>query len=353
MNNQYFNANQPHFQNFNPMQEFDQSKSNFHIQSDQISYNSNFLEQRGSVDATQCGVTLDNNFPIWMFYSFPIITFFNSNLVPDYFELHECPPITTPEDDRTPPVDLRVIDQSPTSISLAWKLVDKSLEVISYEVFRDGVKIADLPKDILTYTDTGLTPGTTYTYSVQAHVIDYHSNIVTGLTTTITPSAMHHPEPPTNLRVTKQTQTSITLTWDAPLYTLSRASYIIIRNGEKIADVTKLTYTDTDLKPATTYTYTVRTQISSEDSNIATGVTFKPVKKNVKPAKTSTDTKADIRIGSRVRVNQNAKKWATGENIAPFVLGQVYRVQQMRNNNKELLLSNVMSWIKRRDVTIV
>lgn len=60
-----------------------------------------------------------------------------------------------------------------------------------------------------------------------------------------------------------------------------------------------------------------------------------------------------IRVGSRVRVNQNAQRWVTGQGIPNWVRGQTYTVQQMRNNNNELLLSSVMSWIRRNDVTLV
>ena len=60
-----------------------------------------------------------------------------------------------------------------------------------------------------------------------------------------------------------------------------------------------------------------------------------------------------IRVGSRVRVNNNAQSWATGQRIPSWVRGQTYTVQQMRNNNNELLLSNVISWIRRNDVTLV
>jgi len=60
-----------------------------------------------------------------------------------------------------------------------------------------------------------------------------------------------------------------------------------------------------------------------------------------------------IRVGSRVRVNDNAQSWATGQRIPSWVRGQTYMVQQIRNNNNELLLSNVISWISSSDVTLV
>jgi len=60
-----------------------------------------------------------------------------------------------------------------------------------------------------------------------------------------------------------------------------------------------------------------------------------------------------IQVGSRVRVNQSARIWATGQAIPSWVRGQIYTVQQIRNNNNELLLSEVISWIRHNDVTMV
>jgi len=61
----------------------------------------------------------------------------------------------------------------------------------------------------------------------------------------------------------------------------------------------------------------------------------------------------NIRVGSRVRVNSNARTWATGQNIPAWAIGQTYTVQQLRSNNNELLLSGVLSWIRRSDVTLI
>jgi len=60
-----------------------------------------------------------------------------------------------------------------------------------------------------------------------------------------------------------------------------------------------------------------------------------------------------IHVGSRVRVNDNAQSWSTGQAIPMWVRGQTYRVQQIRNNHNELLLANIISWIRRSDVTLV
>ena len=60
-----------------------------------------------------------------------------------------------------------------------------------------------------------------------------------------------------------------------------------------------------------------------------------------------------IHIGSRVRVNQGARIWATGQGIPEWVRGSIYTVQQIRSNGNELLLAGVVSWIRRNDVMLV
>ena len=60
-----------------------------------------------------------------------------------------------------------------------------------------------------------------------------------------------------------------------------------------------------------------------------------------------------IRVGSRVRVNNTARRWATGESIPSWVRGQTYTVQQIRRNNSELLLQEVISWINSDDVILI
>ena len=64
-------------------------------------------------------------------------------------------------------------------------------------------------------------------------------------------------------------------------------------------------------------------------------------------------TQPPITIGSLVRINQTAQTWATGQNIPQWVIGQTFRVIGLRNNNRELLLEGVNSWINIKDVTLI
>jgi len=113
------------------------------------------------------------------------------------------PPVTPPPigDALRPPSNLRVTDKTQTSISLAWDAPQTIVQVISYEIFRNNVRIADVPGNNLTFVDHALAPGTTYTYTVRAHAISGHSNTATGTTSqqTITPPPTQPPltPPPT------------------------------------------------------------------------------------------------------------------------------------------------------------
>lgn len=72
-------------------------------------------------------------------------------------------PDTTPP---TPPGNLQGIAVSPTSVALNWTAAGDDVAVTNYVIFRDAAMIADIPG--LSYTDTVLTPSTSYIYDVLA-----------------------------------------------------------------------------------------------------------------------------------------------------------------------------------------
>jgi arylsulfatase A-like enzyme/chitodextrinase len=73
-------------------------------------------------------------------------------------------PDTTPP---TVPTNVMVTSTSPTSIALSWApSTDPDSPVGGYQIFRNGTQTATSPTS--TYTDTNLTPNTTYTYAIAA-----------------------------------------------------------------------------------------------------------------------------------------------------------------------------------------
>ena len=75
----------------------------------------------------------------------------------------QTPPDTTPP---SVPIGLTVTGTTTSSVSLAWTASTDNIGVAGYAIFRAGVQIGT--SVAVSYTDTGLTPATNYTYSVAA-----------------------------------------------------------------------------------------------------------------------------------------------------------------------------------------
>ena len=64
------------------------------------------------------------------------------------------------------PIGLHSTGTSSTSVSLAWSASTDDVGVAGYRIYRDGIKIG-APAGT-SFTDSGLAPGTTYSYCVRA-----------------------------------------------------------------------------------------------------------------------------------------------------------------------------------------
>ena len=179
------------------------------------------------------------------------------------------------------PTNLTVTDTTTTSISLSW--TQPSTDIVGYSVYRceEGAtactpawhvwvaNAGDAPPAPTTYTDTGLTEGTTYRYAVTANDSNYDesswSDEVTG-TVPYTP-----PDAPTNLTVTDTATTSISLSWTQPSNDITAYNVYRCEEGATACDPTwhawvannpetapaPTTYTDTGVTGGTTYRYAV------------------------------------------------------------------------------------------------
>lgn len=65
------------------------------------------------------------------------------------------------------PQNLRITAAGPNSISLAWDASTDNIGVLGYRVYRNGAVLNTTPNT--SYTDTGLSPNTTYNYQVEAY----------------------------------------------------------------------------------------------------------------------------------------------------------------------------------------
>jgi fibronectin type 3 domain-containing protein len=166
------------------------------------------------------------------------------------------------------PAGLKVTGQTKDSISLSWEAVSG---VDGYSLTRSGGSGGPSAQTTAStsYTDTGLTPDTTYSYEVTAYKGSAQSApaAISGKTL---PETL---DTPAGLTITGQTQNSISLSWGA---VSGAEGYSVTRSGGSGGPSTKTTastsYTDTGLTPDTTYGYQVtayKGQIKSATVNIS------------------------------------------------------------------------------------
>ncbi|PSL43747.1 fibronectin type III domain protein [Chitinophaga niastensis] len=134
---------------------------------------------------------------------------------------------------------LTVSTQSQTSLLLNW--IDKPNPVYNetaFEVYRSATTggpyklVAKVNTDVLTYTDNGLNPNTTYYYVIRpingngAAPVSVEANGKTSADTTA-------PTAPANLTVTGTTNNSVTLTWAAATDNIAVTGYDLYINNMK------------------------------------------------------------------------------------------------------------------------
>ena len=144
---------------------------------------------------------------------------------------------------------------SSTQIYVAWAAAAGSSGVTGYRVYRDGTQIATVAA--AAYSDTNLAPSTTYSYTVAA--VDGAGNVSSqsAAAAAKTLAATVTLAPPGNVTATALSSTQINVTWSPGTGNQNVTGYRVYRNGGLIATVNALTYSDTNLAAATTYSYTV------------------------------------------------------------------------------------------------
>lgn len=161
--------------------------------------------------------------------------------------------------DETPPMAPGVLTYSNLqsgSVQLAWSQAsDNSGSVAGYRIYQDALPDPIVQTTTLSHVATGLMPATQYTFGVEA--FDAAGNVSGRTTATITTAAdTQNPTAPGVLTGTAGNELAI-LSWLAATDDTRIQEYRISRDGNQIATVTGLTFTDTGLTNGTLYLYSV------------------------------------------------------------------------------------------------
>lgn len=159
------------------------------------------------------------------------------------------------EADITPPAvptGLTATATSPNALELSW---DSNTEpdFASYNVYRDDVKIKGTA--INSCTDTGLSPATTYVYTVTAVDASANESAHSEPVSVTTPAEIPDPPPmPENITVSSIADTNARLEWDT---VVGAEEYKVYLNGSPVGTTTEVFFDLTGLEPETDYTLTV------------------------------------------------------------------------------------------------
>ncbi|MEW6617231.1 MAG: fibronectin type III domain-containing protein [Patescibacteria group bacterium] len=142
-----------------------------------------------------------------------------------------------------------------STANLSWTNPNPSWSVANVVIYRNGSQIynAGGPTSITTYTDTGLSPNTSYEY-----YIFYGYSPPCGLAvneTSNTDSILTPPATPTGLTATAVSQTQINISWNA---VSGATSYTLAHpGGPTIYSGASTSFSETGLTCNTSYSYTV------------------------------------------------------------------------------------------------
>ena len=174
-----------------------------------------------------------------------------------------------PPDTQSPttPTNLTASAISSSQINLSWTQGTDNIGVTGYRVYRGGTQVAS--PSTTSYSDTGLSPSTTYSYTVAAvdgaGNVSVQSTSASATTQAPPPPDTQAPTTPTNLSVTAQSSSQINLSWTASTdnvgvtgYRVERCTGASCTTFSQISTPSSTTYNDTGLAANTTYRYRVR-----------------------------------------------------------------------------------------------
>ncbi len=176
------------------------------------------------------------------------------------------PPPPPPSGDTSAPsspTGLTATAASTSQINLAWSASSDNVAVTGYRIYRNGAQIATTAST--SFGNSGLSPSTTYTYTVRAYDaagnLSGASNSASATTQSSAPAPdTTAPGAPPALTGTATSTSQLSLSWGAATDNVGVTGYRVYRGSIQVAttSATSRTYNDSGLAAGTAYTYSVR-----------------------------------------------------------------------------------------------
>ncbi|MNW40554.1 Alpha-amylase precursor [compost metagenome] len=257
----------------------------------------------------------------------------------------------------TTPTNLNGTVTSTPSVKLTWTASTDDKGIKSYEVYRDGTQIGTTTTT--SYTDTNVTKGSTYSYTVIAvDTANQKSTASVALSVKVDSGTGVDTPPttPTNLVGTATSTPSVKLTWTASTDDKGIKAYEVYKNGTLAGTVTTTSYTDTAVTKGSTYSYTVVAVDTADQKSAASAAVNVKVDEDqpVQPSTFSWDN-ANVyfvltdrfKDGDSSNNNSYGRPTtdATGKNIGTFHGGDLKGLTQKLNDGYFTDLGTNAIWI--------
>jgi chitodextrinase len=186
----------------------------------------------------------------------------------------------------TTPTNLKGTAASYNTINLTWTASTDNVAVTGYTVVRDSVPVGNLGATS-SFSDTGLSPNTSYNYQVQAFDAAGNKSALTSKVTVKTPTVpdSEAPSKPIGLTATAASPSQINLSWTPSTDNIGVTAYDVYRsNGtadpQNIGSTASPSFGDSNLAENTEYAYYVIARDASNNasspSDTVTGKTQQP-----------------------------------------------------------------------------
>ncbi|NKY38476.1 glycoside hydrolase family 6 protein [Cellulomonas septica] len=186
----------------------------------------------------------------------------------------------------TVPTGLTAGTTTSTAVPLSWTASTDNVGVTGYDVYRGTTLVGT--STTTSYTVTGLTPATAYSFTVRAKDaagnVSTASAAVSATTQSGTVTDTQAPSVPSGLTAGTTTTTSVPLSWTASTDNVGVAGYEILRGSTVVGTSTTTSFTVTGLSAGTTYSFSVRAKDAAGNTSAASAAVS---------ATTKTDTVVD------------------------------------------------------------
>jgi len=235
---------------------------------------------------------VDSNVSAGTTYSYTITSFDmlgNESAPSNIVSAKTQPAIPTCSGSPTTPSGLTSGTSTLTATSLSWSAstAASGCTLAGYRVFRDAVLVGTVTAT--SFDDSGLTPSTSYNYTVQAYDTNGHASALSTAKTIATLADTQAPTVPGNVTAVAPSAGQVTVSWTASSDNIAVTGYKVYRGGSLIAtkSATARSHDDTTVTGNSDYSYTVSAVDAAGNESAKATATPNPVH-----TPTATDTQA-------------------------------------------------------------